>query len=77
MNEEKLKEEIKTNKNKTLLGEFKNGYGEKYIIYKENNINWISGDETDWTPIDLANNNFLFSNYETSEIDRILNQITI
>lgn len=73
-----LLEKLKTNKEIQKLGEFKNEYGEKYIMYKENKIIWIAGDETDWESINIANTNFVFNEKETLEIDRILiNQIKI
>lgn len=58
-----------------ILGEFKNEYGEQYLIYRMKNGNtlYFTGDEIDWQPRrNLLYTDFLFNNVERARIARII-----
>ena len=38
------------------IGEFKNEYGELFLILKDENSFYLTGDETDWEPLRLLPN---------------------
>jgi hypothetical protein len=60
-----------------IVGEFKNRYGERFIIYRMKNGDtpYFTGDEVDWEPrVNLLwnNANFTFSEDEREQVARIL-----
>lgn len=58
-----------------ILGEFKNEYGERYVVYrmKGGDTPYFTGDEVDWKPREpLLWNSFTFNEEERRHIARIL-----
>jgi hypothetical protein len=58
-----------------VVGTFKNEYGERFVIYRNENGDtpYITGDEYDWKPkVPLLWSGFLFSAEERDQIAKIL-----
>jgi hypothetical protein len=55
-----------------VLGEFRNVYGERFVVSRAGSEVWIDGDEFGWAPQNVRRCRFTFSSDEKAALDRIV-----